>query len=210
MILWKVYARSRELMVRTPEPARAPERAPLVYLVSGPGDGAAAGAARVLAEGRLLREGAWLAADGTPEPVCDPEAALDAIAYSGSFRERGGMHLEAAMDAAAGRGLDGVVLICPARPGAWAAAVESALARSPGRFLILAADDASQPRPVRPSWQRALIRDAALEGPTFEQMIRWATRWERRGARTVVADRRSGRLQALSGHGLSAPREETA
>jgi hypothetical protein len=210
MILWKVYARSRELMVRTPEPARAPERAPLVYLVAGPDDGAAAAAARVLCEGRLLREGAWLASDGTPEPVCDPEAALDAIAHSASFRDRGGLHLEAALDAAAGRGLDGVVLICPATPGAWDHAVEGALARSPGRFLVLAAGDAAPPPPSRPAWHRALLRDVALEGPTFEQMIRWAARWERSGARTVVADRRSGRLQTLSGHAMSALREETA
>lgn len=211
MILWKVYARSRELMVRTPEPARAPERAPLIYLVAGPDDGAAAATARVLAEGRLLREGAWLAADGTPEPVGDPEAALDAIAESAAFRDRGGRHLQSAVEAAQRRGLDGVVLVCPARPGPWREVVEAVVtSQGCGPVLLLAAGDAAPPRPERARWQRALLQAPVASGPTFREMVAWASRWESLGVRTVVADRRSGRLQPLSSQPLSTPREETA
>jgi uncharacterized protein (DUF58 family) len=210
MILWKVYARSRELLVRTPEPARSPEPAPLVYLVAGPDDGAAAAAARVLCEGRLLREGARFAADGTPEPVSDPVAALDAIALSASFRDRGGEHLAAAVDAGSGQGLDGVVLICPARPGRWQRAVQQTLARLPDRFLIIAAGDAGSPLPARPLWQRAMVLPPEPEGPSFAEMIAWTSRWTRWGARAVVVDRRSGRIETLSGAPSAAPLEASA
>jgi hypothetical protein len=209
MILWKVYARSRELLVRTPEPARAPERAPLLYLVAGPEDGAAAATARVLCEGRLLSEGAHFAADGTPEPVGDPEAALDAVARSGGYRDRGGEDLAAALEAAAAQGLDGVVLICPAQPGPWLRHVERALAGGAERFLVISAGDAATPAAPRPLWQRALIRPVAQSGPTFAQMLRWSSLWTRWGARAVVVDRRSGRLEALSG-GTPAPSLEAS
>lgn len=85
-ILWKTYARTRQLNVRVPERAIDPSDRTVAYLLSGPGDEAAAAAARVMLEsGRLGPD--WLfAADGSPEPTDQVESALAAIARSGSWR----------------------------------------------------------------------------------------------------------------------------
>ena len=80
LILWKVYARTRELVVRAPEQARSPDQQPLVYLVAGPADDAAAAVVRVLIESGLLGEGARFAADGHPVPTTESDEALDLVA----------------------------------------------------------------------------------------------------------------------------------
>ncbi len=79
LILWKVYARSRELLVRAHEASRTPDARPLVYLVSSDADGAAAATARVLLDSGILGEGARFAADGQPTPVEQADAASELI-----------------------------------------------------------------------------------------------------------------------------------
>ena len=89
-ILWKAFARSRPLEVRTPERSVQRARRTLAYLVAGPDDEAAAAAARVALESSALGE-AWLfGADGTDAPTDRLDAALRAIARSAGAREPAG------------------------------------------------------------------------------------------------------------------------
>lgn len=199
MILWKVYARSRELMVRTPETARAPERSPLLYLVAGQDDEPAAAVARLLCGGRLLTEGARLAADGTPDPVADPDAALDAIVRSADHRHRSALDLTTALDAGAHAGLEGAVVVCPARSGAHVDRLVEHFAPSPERYLVIAAGDASPPAPApRSRWERTFLQPAAPAGHTFAEMVRAVEPLVRARIRVVLADRVSGRLEVLT------------
>src|SRR5262245_14195679 len=90
-ILWKVFARNRQLEVRMPERSVHRARRTLAYLVAGADDEAAAAAARVALESCALGE-AWLfGADGTEAPTDRLDAALRAIARSaGAAPDPGG------------------------------------------------------------------------------------------------------------------------
>lgn len=131
LVLWKVYARTRELMVRTPERAISPSLKIVAYLPAAEGDEPAAAAARVAVESGLLGDGWRFGADGSTDPAGDPDAALDQIVASRSARGTG------AGDAA---GLDGflsshgelgrtrLILFAPAIPGPWLDRAVSAIA----------------------------------------------------------------------------------
>ncbi|MBU6161768.1 MAG: DUF58 domain-containing protein, partial [Myxococcales bacterium] len=66
LVLWKVFARSRRLVVRTPERAISPVQKTIAYMVAGPNDEASAGAARSALEDGSLGEDWVMGADGTP------------------------------------------------------------------------------------------------------------------------------------------------
>ncbi|MEM6455397.1 MAG: DUF58 domain-containing protein, partial [Acidobacteriota bacterium] len=81
-LLWKTYARTRQLNVRIPERSVEPSRKTIAYLLTGDADEPAAAAARVALEQRALGEDWRFGADGTPRPVTDLAAARAAIARS--------------------------------------------------------------------------------------------------------------------------------
>jgi len=119
-VLWKVFAKSRELIVRTPERAISPARQTMAYLVAGPDDEAAAGAARVAVDVGVLG-GDWvLGADGCGEMAADKEHALELLAQSARTSEgQSGGGLSSFLDkSTAGRASRAVVFV-PPRPGPW-------------------------------------------------------------------------------------------
>jgi len=81
-IHWKVYARTRTLMLRSPEAAVSRSRRVVCYLVSGPSDEASAACARYLLQSALVGERWTFAADGAPNPTEDLGEALRKIAQS--------------------------------------------------------------------------------------------------------------------------------
>lgn len=87
-ILWKVFARSRKLMVKVPERAIAARPRNCAYLVAMPGDEAAAGLGRDIVEGDLLGEGWRFGADGTPGHCRSKTEALRMLARSGNREVR--------------------------------------------------------------------------------------------------------------------------
>ena len=91
-ILWKTFARTRQLNVRVPEKSIDPGKRTVAYLLTGPGDEAAAAAARVALESGALGERWLFGADGAVEPVDSLADALAAIARSGSVGDRNGSH----------------------------------------------------------------------------------------------------------------------
>ncbi|HPS79421.1 MAG TPA: DUF58 domain-containing protein, partial [Thermoanaerobaculaceae bacterium] len=88
LILWKVYARTRKLLVRIPERAVTARPRACAYLVAGDGDEATAGLARVLAERGVLGDNWWFGADGTQRVASDARGALDVLVLSGLAGER--------------------------------------------------------------------------------------------------------------------------
>lgn len=119
-VLWSVFARTRELMVRNPERAMSPSKKTLAYLVTGDNDEPAAGAARVAVDMGALGKDWALGADGLPEPATTKEAALEALAKSASTkREEGGRGLASFIKKAAKDASGRAVVFVPARPGPW-------------------------------------------------------------------------------------------
>ncbi len=115
-IVWKVFARSRKLVVRGPERAEDPTERATLYLVAGPGDGATASLLMELVLSDGIR-GRWvLGVSGYPAVCEDRSSALRALAASGNPGVRPDLtgFLEAV-----GRDPGQVILFLPAIPGPW-------------------------------------------------------------------------------------------
>lgn len=122
-ILWKTFAKSRQLMVRSPEQAISPARRTIAYVIAGKGDEAAAGVARAAVESGSFGSSWVLGADGVPWVAEDRAKALELLALSGECRpEDGGAGLEAFLrshgSGAGGAGAR-ILLFVPPLAGPW-------------------------------------------------------------------------------------------
>ncbi len=198
-ILWKTFARTRQLNVRTPEKSIDRARKTVAYLLTGPGDEAAAAAARVALEGDLLGYGWRFGADGTSESTESLEPALEAIARSGSYRRTVGRDaapaagLASFLDRQATFGDINCVVFAPAHAGPW---IEEALAVtrnfSGAVSFVLGTDGVSQPGPV-PLWRRFLFTAEPASGVSTEELTKLLRTFASAGHSARVVDRSSGR-----------------
>lgn len=137
-VLWKVFAKSRTLVVRTEERALSPVRRTAAFLVSGEGDQAAAGTAKTAFECGALGDEWTFGADGAAGVAKERREALEVVLES-AHADRPG----------AGAGLgrfiheadapNRVVVFAPALPGPWVDRV-LAVARTTKLELVLCTD----------------------------------------------------------------------
>ncbi|MDP2273502.1 MAG: DUF58 domain-containing protein [Archangium sp.] len=118
-VLWKVYARSRKLLVRMPERALAPGPISVAFFVAGPDDEASAGAARLYVEAGLLGADLLFTADGSVVPARSARDAVEQLVDSATQRGRGGEALDAAAAQIDPGRLTSCVLFVPPVDGAW-------------------------------------------------------------------------------------------
>lgn len=203
-ILWKVYARTRQLNVRVPERAIDRSRRTIAYLLAGPEDEAAAAAARVALEQNLLGERWLFAADGSPEPQEELEPALRAIARSGNLaqpvRLDGLQRFLARPELAPEKHC---VVFAPAPPelagAAWVSQLLGLQAAVGKRFTLVFGSDGVLPAQPAPLWRRIffdLERDPAVTSSADLQQL--LARCEEARCRALVVDRRSGRTHAAT------------
>lgn len=199
-ILWKVFARTRDLMVRTPEAAMSPDRRTVAYLVAADGDEPAAGAARVAVDSGALGSKWTLGADGCGEAATSREEAMDVLARS----RRASADQSGALGAfltrvSKGAGTRAVVFV-PARPGPWIQRVAAAAKGPAGQYprvdFVVCTDGIGE-REHRSRWARAAFsppgdtqRALALQ----EDLIAVVDALAKTGANVLVVDRPGGRL----------------
>jgi hypothetical protein len=122
-ILWKTFAKTRQLMVRSPEQAISPARRTIAYLVAGKGDEAAAGVARAAMESGSFGSSWVLGADGVPWVAEDRGRALELLAVSGECpADQGGAGLDGFLKShgSSGGGLGArILLFVPPLAGPW-------------------------------------------------------------------------------------------
>jgi len=158
-ILWKSYARTRQLNVRLRERSVAHGQRILAYLLSGPGDEAAAAAARVALESGAFGEDWLFSADGTETPCGNLDAALRAVARSRSLGEPHAPGLDQFLAAADQRGAAHCIVF--ASPGALnRAGFPGAGGGFGGRFSLVLAVDGMAGGGPNPAWRRLLLRPA--------------------------------------------------
>lgn len=192
-VLWSVYARSRQLVVRTPERALSPAHSTVAYLVAGPNDEPAAGAARLAIEQGALGTDWLLGADGSLQGTDDPAEALALIRRS--VDAPGAGSLAQFLASGATRPVRRVLLFCPATPGPWLDTVEGIFRADPnlsGSFVVCA-DGLSRPRPA-PRWQRWLMeeeREAVIDPAEITLVLR---RLAALGGELSLVDRRAGHV----------------
>lgn len=195
-ILWKTYAKTRQLNVRVPERSIHPDEKTVAYLLTGDDDEAAAAAARVALENGVLGPSWLFGADGTPAPVDSLGEALRAIARSGSLPETNGEpgnDLITFLRHPRVTGEKSCILFVPARPGPWTETAIAASRHFGGSLsFVLATDGVSRSEPS-PLWHRLLYLEAPAEGTPAAELQAASQSLQRAGFTTVLVDRRSGR-----------------
>ncbi len=206
-ILWKTFARTRQLNVRTPEKSIDRSRKTVAYLLTGTGDEPAAAAARVALESNVLGAGWLFGADGTTEPAESLEAALQAIARSGSYRQNGRLHpsggtyngnndgdgLSAFLGRQGVHGETHCLVFAPAQPGEWTAGALAAARNFSGAVsFVLGTDGVVQKGPTS-LWRRFLYVEPPARGVTSDELSEIMRLFASSGCSTLVVDRASGR-----------------
>ena len=199
MILWKTFARTRQVMVRTPERAIAPTQRTVVYLVAAPWDEPAAAAARVAIEMGILGVNGRFGADGqAPAGTADPDVALEWIAGSAAARQRSGADLEPFLRDAERLGRVRGIVFVPAAPGLWLDRVAGVVAGRRRMLDVVVATDGVELKPR--SWLRRLLLQGkgvrALARADLDETIR---RLLRAGVEPIIVERHTGKVYGL-GH----------
>ena len=117
-ILWKIYARSRKLVVRMPENALTAKPRTCAYLISGIKDEASAGLARVILESNLLGANWCFGADGCNGTVDTIAGALEFLATSGN-PENECCNLQKFLIEAGQKGYHSCFVFVPSSYGKW-------------------------------------------------------------------------------------------
>jgi len=196
MILWKVFARTRKLLVRVPERAVTARPRSCGYLIAGEGDEPTAGLAKAFIERGGLGENWRFGADGDPRQASNAEEAVDGIVNSGSAPDDMPTGFPEFLTRAQNDGFSTCYLFVPPAEGPWTTTALDAVARTSLRVHILTAID-GPPLEFRPPslLRRLLFRpaDARLHGDLRKLVRRLSS-----GAFPVtVVDRICGRVIPL-------------
>lgn len=195
-ILWKVFARTRQLNVRTPERAVDRSRRTLAYLIAGGQDEAVAAVARVALTQNLLGERWLFGADGSDATTEELEPALRLIARSANDLPEpklDGLRRFVARPEVAGES-HGVVF-APAQLGPW---LDELLASLPqlrlGLTLVFGTDGVQVTEPL-PLWKRLLLRPTSeAAATTREDLQGLLKRCHQARCPALVVDRKTGRV----------------
>lgn len=199
MVLWKVYARTGRMMVRTPERSVSERKRGCAYLVTGADDDATAAAARVAVERGLLGDDWRLAADGVDtEAHEDREAAFEVIAKSGEAPgedQAGG--LGSFLARREGEGYQFCLLFIPPGKQAWEAVAAQSALTSTMRVQVLTAaseilPEAERPKRFKELASRWLFRPAATGGVSLAEIRERLPFVQGLATDLMVADRSTG------------------
>jgi hypothetical protein len=200
MVLWKVYARSGKMMVRTPERSVAERKRGCAYLVTSPQDDATAAAARVAIERRLLGDDWCFAADGVDrEANEDRDAAFEIIARSGEAKpEDRGARLATFLTRRESEGFQFCLLFIPPDESAWEAVAAQAAATMTMRVQVLTAageilPDQIPARGVAERMGRWLLKPRERDGVSLAEIRARAGTVKGLANELIVVERNSGR-----------------
>jgi hypothetical protein len=129
-IMWKVYARTRRLMVRVPERAVASRRRVCAYFVAGADDEPAAGFMRAVLESGFLGDDWRFGADGSAGFARQTDEALTLLMKSANFSSESITAFPAFFAQAQKDGFSSCLLVLPPTDGPWSSTILATLARS--------------------------------------------------------------------------------
>ncbi|MFZ1864682.1 MAG: DUF58 domain-containing protein [Polyangiales bacterium] len=208
-IHWKVFGRTRKLMVRTPERALTRARKTLAYLVAGPHDEPSAAAARAAIEEEALGVDWKFAADGAPKATSDRSQAIHKIMMSSHFTGPSGAGLRRFLAEVDPQGPAALVVFAPPTMGSWLDEMRSITMRRYGRVrVVIAVDAVHQPRSA-PRWRRWLLRPTPEPGVARDDLERVGRALSQLRCEVVIIDRVSGRVLG-DGMYVTAPRKAAA
>jgi len=208
-IHWKVFGRTRTLMVRTPERALSRARRTVAYLVAGAHDEAAAAAARAAIEEGVLGVDWQFAADGSAGATSDCSEALHKVMTSSGFADHSGSGIKRFLAEVDPRGPAALVVFAPPTMGAWLDEMRSLTMRRYGRVRVVIAVDAVHDSTDQSRWRRWLLTPLGSSGVERGDLERVGRVLGQLRCEVVIIDRVSGRVLGAGGH-LDAARRRAA
>lgn len=197
-IMWKVYARNRQLNVRLAEKSVFHSNRTVAYLLSSDNDEAAAAVARVALETGALGEDWAFSADGSEAPADTLPAALDAIARSRAIGTTLSYGLDEFLQQSAGQAGTHCIVFAAAEMAPWFEHLKNTIGRFPGRFsLVLATDGFNETEQLK-LWQRLLLQNDPAStaeqefGGSRADLLKLLTALGQLVESTVVVDRKTG------------------
>ncbi|MFK7865242.1 MAG: DUF58 domain-containing protein [Pseudohongiellaceae bacterium] len=196
-ILWKVYARNRQLNVRLAEKSVFHSKRTIAYLLSSDDDEAAAAAARIALESNALGDDWTFGADGVDSLCTTLESALVAVAKSRCLRGKHNYGLDSFLKASLAGGDAHCIIFGAAGPVPWNNALKKTFSQFPGQFSLVLALDGIKSEQDQRWWQHLLLRaDHRLplnsEKSTMADLKHNLTELGQLVESTVIVDRRSG------------------
>jgi uncharacterized protein (DUF58 family) len=193
-IHWKVFGRTRKLMVRVPERALSRARRTVAFLVAGADDEAAAAAARAAIEEEALGADWQFGADGSPEATSDPTEALHKVMKSSGFSGRSGSGLKPFLAEVDPRGPAALVVFAPPTMGTWLDEMRALATRRYGRVRVVIAVDAVHDPAAQSRWRRWLFVPVGRTGAARAELEQVGRALGKLRCEVVVIDRVSGRV----------------
>jgi hypothetical protein len=197
-ILWKVFARNRQLNVRLPENSVFQSNRTIAYLLSSNADEAAAAVARIALQSGALGDDWSFGADGTSEPCNTVDQALDAVARSRAIDGSHEYGLDRFLQAEGARSGTHCVVFAAAADAPWLAALKSTVAQYGGQFSLVLATDGLEREQQQNRWKQLFIRDVAAESMSRTELGSYSkaqqllTEIGQLVESTLIVDRRSG------------------
>jgi len=215
-ILWKAYARTRRVLVRTPERALSPQPSTVAFLIAGPSDEAAAATARTFIDEGLLGDDVVFAADGARGPAESDAEALDQIIDSADHRDDGGQGLSQLMRKVGRTQLSNCVVFAPAVEGPWIELLSGFNRQLPSPATVIVGVDANLDDDTpRTRLGRLLWTSRTPIDPTLKLLPGLVERLQGEGMEVRVVHRATGQiiakpqLEALAAFGGRKPRTRT-
>lgn len=193
-IHWKVFGRTRRLMVRMPERALSRARRIVAYLVAGPDDDASAAVARVSIESGALGADWTFSADGAAGDASTRAAAIPLIPRSVFARDAGGAGLNSFLARAEKSGPASVVVFAPPRPGPWLPRVLEVARQRRGRIRVVVGIDAVETEARSLRWSRFFVRPRPRLGVPSGKLDEVLRALAGAGCEVIVLDRTTGKV----------------
>lgn len=192
-VIWKTFARDRQLMVREPERAIAPRPAMVAFFVAGEHDEPSASTARVFLEQGMLGTDFVFAAEGAVKPTHHPAEALEQVIRSRAHRDTQCDGLGALFRAVDRARLDNLVIFAPASDGPWIDKVLTASRRLPLPPMLVLTVDGELESLTRTRRQRFFWEHDDRTDPTLRDLPAVYDRLRAAHADVRVIHRGSGR-----------------
>ena len=197
-IMWKVYARNRQLNVRLPEHSVFQSTRTIAYLLTSENDEAAAAIARVAIQSGALGEDWAFGADGYEQPVSDFAAAMTAIAGSRGLPRAHAYGLDRFLEKAGSTQPTHCIIFAAAEKHARLDHLRSTLSAHAGHCSLILATDSLQDKQAPNWWQEFMLRRQfspnmhSQKPGCREELLDLLTEIGRQVESTVVIDRETG------------------
>ncbi|MCB9666813.1 MAG: DUF58 domain-containing protein [Myxococcales bacterium] len=204
LIHWKLYARTRKLLRRTPERSLSITHRVVAYLVTGQGDDASAGAARVtIAQGGLGED--WVfSADGLSEAAETETRALYLVRCSKSVQHDGPSRLhDFVRRHTHGQPTSVLIFVPPVMREDWLRSLVMIAREHDGPLRVIVGIDQGAASAARRSVKRWLFK----QEPRVEETDRVMLELGRHRIDAVLIERQTGNVYTSLGRVPNSPRQ---